>query len=75
MSKAHVVVWKSVVVEEWLVEGAVNANEAREMFLNGECRIVSRSDFDTGIVRRVRLATEDDIANADLQEVANDRHE
>ncbi|MCB5204230.1 hypothetical protein LH464_17325 [Neorhizobium sp. T786] len=66
MAKAHVVTWRSIVTEEWLVEGAANAAEAREMFLNGECRLSSKSEFDTGGIRGVRLATEHDIASADL---------
>ena len=68
MAKAHVVTWKSIVTEEWLVEGAANAAEAREMFANGECRIVSRSEFDVGCIRGVRLATESDFAGAALQQ-------
>lgn len=68
MANAHVVTWRSVVVEEWLVEGAANANEAREMFMNGECRMSSKSDFDTGAISRVRLATEADIESADLHQ-------
>lgn len=68
MAKAHVITWKSIVTEEWLVEGAANAAEAREMFLNGEARLCSKSDFDVGRIQRVRLATEGDIDSADLHQ-------
>ena len=68
MAKAHVITWKSIITEEWLVEGAANAAEAREMFLNGECRMSAKSDFDNGVIRSVRLATEMDIESADLHQ-------
>jgi hypothetical protein len=68
VDKAHVVVWRSVIVEEWLVEGEKTAAAAREAFLDGACRLVSRSEFDRGKVLRVRLAEEIDIENAEAHQ-------
>lgn len=65
MTKAHVITWKSVVVEEWIVEGAANAAEAKELFKQGKGRNLSRSDFDEGNIQSVRVATEDEVASSD----------
>lgn len=68
MKKAHVIVYRSIITEEWLVEGASNAAEAREMFLDGQTRLISRSEMDDGNVRSIRLATELDMTNADAND-------
>lgn len=68
MKKAHVIVYRSIITEEWLVEGASNAAEAREMFLDGQTRFISRSEMDDGNVRSIRLATELDMTNADAND-------
>lgn len=64
MAKAHIIVWRSIVTEEWLVEGATNADEAREMFRRGECRLSNKSEIDMGGIRAVRLATQAEIRDA-----------
>ncbi|TAA54069.1 hypothetical protein [Shinella sp. JR1-6] len=63
--KMHVIVWKSVIVEEWLVEGEKSAADAKEAFLDGACRLISRSEFDDGRIVKIRIADERDFANAE----------
>lgn len=70
VDKAHVIVWRSVVIEEWLIEGAKNADEAKRMFHEGAARLVNRSEHDGGNVRAVRLATQADIDGANLNQSA-----
>lgn len=65
--KLHVVVWRSVVVEEWLVEGAASADEAKSLFRTGRSRLVNRSEHDGGSILRARRATQADIDGAELQ--------